>query len=79
MVDVSANDRLGLLYELARTLADAGLEIYVSKAGTVLDQVADTFYVKDRDGRKLADPERLAALRSALLAVVRDPGRDAHG
>ena len=79
VVDVAANDRLGLLYDLARTIADAGLEIFVSKAGTVLDQVADTFYVKDREGHKLADPERLAALRDALLAVVRSPGGGADG
>lgn len=70
IVDVAANDRLGLLYDLTRTLAEHGLEIYVSKATTVLDQVADTFYVKDADGRKLVDPERLDALRSALLEAV---------
>lgn len=79
VVDVAANDRLGLLYDLARTIADAGLEIYVSKAGTVLDQVADTFYVKDRFGQKLLDAARLDALREALDAVVRDPGPYADG
>jgi [protein-PII] uridylyltransferase len=70
IVDVAANDRLGLLYDLTRTLAEHGLEIHVSKATTVLDQVADTFYVKDADGRKLADPARIEALRRALLAAV---------
>lgn len=70
IVDVSANDRLGLLYDLTRTLAEHGLEIYISKATTVLDQVADTFYVKDvqEDGfQKLTDPERIAALERSLL------------
>jgi [protein-PII] uridylyltransferase len=70
IVDVSANDRLGLLYDLTRTLAEHDLEIYISKATTVLDQVADTFYVKDaRDGafKKLTDPDRIAALERALL------------
>ena len=70
IVDVSANDRLGLLYDLTRTLADHDLEIYISKATTVLDQVADTFYVKDvrEDGfQKLVDPDRIAALERALL------------
>ena len=36
----------------------------------MLDQVADTFYVKDRAGRKLVDPARLEALRADLLAAV---------
>lgn len=70
IVDVAANDRLGLLYDLTRTLAEHELEIFVSKATTVLDQVADTFYVKDATGRKLTDPERVEALRAALLAAV---------
>jgi [protein-PII] uridylyltransferase len=73
IVDVSANDRLGLLYDLTRTLAEHDLEIYISKATTVLDQVADTFYVKDaRDGgtQKLADPERIEALQRALLEAA---------
>jgi [protein-PII] uridylyltransferase len=70
IVDVSANDRLGLLYDLTRTLAEHDLEIYVSKATTVLDQIADTFYVKDaREGafKKLEEPARVEALRAALL------------
>lgn len=70
IVDVAANDRLGLLYDLTRTLAEHGLEIYLSKATTVLDQVADTFYVKDATGGKLTDPERIEALRRALLAAM---------
>ena len=37
----------------------ARLEIYISKAATMLDQVTDTFYVKDaRGAQKLNDPER---------------------
>jgi [protein-PII] uridylyltransferase len=73
IVDVSANDRRGLLYDLTRTLADHDLEIYISKATTVLDQVADTFYVKDaRNGgfQKLDDPDRTLALQRALLEAA---------
>jgi [protein-PII] uridylyltransferase len=73
IIDVSANDRLGLLYDLTRTLAAHDLEIYVSKATTVLDQIADTFYVKDaREGayKKLVDPPRIDALRAALLEAA---------
>jgi len=79
IVDVSANDRLGLLYDLTRTLAEEGLEIYISKASTILDQVADTFYVKDERRRKVVDPERLARLRASLLAVVGAPEGAGHG
>ena len=69
IVDVTADDRLGLLHELTRTISDHGLEIYVSKVGTVLDQVADSFYVKDRTGRKL-DEEQQERLRADLLRAA---------
>jgi len=71
ILDVAADDRLGLLYDLTRTLADHGCEIYISKATTILDQVADTFYVKDAaTGKKLRDRKRVERLREALLAVA---------
>ena len=75
LVDVSADDRVGLLYDLTRTLGDNGIEIFVSKAATIRDQVADTFYVKDSQGKKLA-PEKLAAVRGALLQAIETPLSD---
>ncbi len=79
IVDVSANDRLGLLYDLVHTLTEHGLEIYTSKATTILDQVADTFYVKDRKRRKLTDADAVARLQRDLFAVTRDDGEEREG
>lgn len=76
IVDVSANDRLGLLYDLTRTIAAHGFEIYISKAATVLDQVADTFYLKDAEGKKIVEPELVEALRRDLLRAAE--GEAAH-
>ncbi len=70
IVDVSADDRLGLLYDLTSTIAAEGLEIYISKAATVMDQVADTFYLKDEERKKVTDPERLERLRERLLEAA---------
>jgi [protein-PII] uridylyltransferase len=70
IVDITANDRLGLLHDLTRTIADHGSEIYISKAATVLDQVTDTFYLKDAHGKKLSDEEAIERLRVALLAAA---------
>ncbi len=66
VVDVVTNDRLGLLHDLTRVIAEHGFEIYISKAGRVLDQVSDTFYLKDADGRKITDEAAIASLREAL-------------
>jgi len=73
IIDVSANDRLALLYDLTSAIAAEGLEIYISKATTVMDQVADTFYVKDEERLKVTDPERLARLQAALERALEPP------
>jgi len=70
IIDITANDRLGLLHDLTRTIADHGCEIYISKAATVLDQVTDTFYLKNAQGKKLSDREEIDRLCAALLTVV---------
>ena len=67
---MTTDDRLGLLYDLARTLAAHDLEIFVSKATTVLDQVADTFYVKGPEGKRLTEPDAIARLEAALREVA---------
>ncbi|HKJ25783.1 MAG TPA: HD domain-containing protein, partial [Myxococcota bacterium] len=76
IVDVAANDRRGLLFELTRTIADLGYEVFISKAATILDQVTDTFYLKDRDGKKITDPSALERLERTLRAVLDPPEAD---
>jgi [protein-PII] uridylyltransferase len=78
IVDITANDRLGLLHDLTRVIAEHGYEIYISKAATVLDQVADTFYLKDRNGKKLSDVAAMESLRIDLLEIIQR-GSDGTG
>ena len=74
VVDVTAEDRIGLLYDLTRTLGELGVSIFVSKAATIRDQVADTFYVRGKDGARLAT-DRLEQTRAALLTAIEpEPG-----
>jgi [protein-PII] uridylyltransferase len=70
LVDVIADDRIGLLYDVTRTIGDHGYEIYISKAATIRDQVRDAFYLKDADGRKIKSEEKLERLRQDLLEAV---------
>jgi len=71
VVDVTANDRPGLLYDLTHTLASQDLEIFISKATTVLDQVADTFYVKGPGGKKVTEAQAVSRLEDALYEQLR--------
>ena len=79
IADVTANDRIGLLHALTDVFAKLDYEIYISKAATVLDQVQDTFYLKDRDGQKIVDPDALAELEAALYAAALGEAVAAHG
>ena len=68
--DVAADDRLGLLHDLTRTIAEHGYAIYISKAAKITDQVTDAFYLKDAERKKLVDTEAIERLRLDLLAAA---------
>ncbi len=70
VVDIYTHDKVGLLYAISRTLRDAGLYIGVSKISTKVDQVADTFYVRDIFGQKITDPKQIEELRARLLQTI---------
>lgn len=72
VIDLYAQDRTGLLYQITSTLAALGLYIDVSKVSTRIDQVADTFYVKDIFGHKITSKERLTKIKDSLLKVIEE-------
>jgi [protein-PII] uridylyltransferase len=67
LIEVVAEDRPGLLYELASTMSDAGCNIEVVLIDTQAHRALDVFYVT-ADGGKLSH-EREAELQAALLKV----------
>ena len=71
IIDVFTRDRLGVLYAITQTLADAGLDISLSKVSTEGEKVADVFYVT-RDGAKITDGDDVAAIRSRLAAALEE-------
>jgi [protein-PII] uridylyltransferase len=66
VLEIGASDRMGLLYDITDVLSRAGIDVHLAKVATFDGRVVDAFYVRDELGRKLADPERLAALDTAL-------------
>ncbi|MCW5977397.1 MAG: [protein-PII] uridylyltransferase [Bryobacteraceae bacterium] len=67
LVEIVAEDRPGLLYELSRSLSEAGCNIEVVLVDTEAHKAIDVFYVTV-GGRKLT-PEQEEALRQSLVAV----------
>lgn len=72
VIDIYTQDRVGLLYQITSTLSSLGLYVDVSKISTKVDQVADTFYVKDIFGHKIASAERLRKIREVLTKVLEE-------
>ncbi len=70
VIDIFAHDKVGLLYYISRTLSEVGLYIHVAKISTKVDQVADTFYVKDIFGQKVRDDIKLEEVRNRLLEAI---------
>lgn len=70
IIDVQTHDRTGLLYEILRTLADQGCYVEVSKISTKVDQVVDTFYVKDIFGHKISGKPKLKEIKDALMGII---------
>ena len=70
VIDVRAQDRLGLLYVIASTLSDLDVDVALAKIATEVDQAMDVFYVTEPDGRKLAEPVRMDVVQAALIRAV---------
>jgi len=73
VVEVKCPDRVGLLYQITRTLSSLGLDITSARIATEIDQAFDTFYVHDHSGMKLVEPDETARARGALEQALLQP------
>jgi [protein-PII] uridylyltransferase len=69
VVDVRAQDRVGLLHAIASALTASGLAISLAKVATEAHRAIDSFYVT-RDGKKVTDPQEVSALTTNLYAAL---------
>ena len=78
IIDVFGRDQLGILYRLAKALADEGLSISLAKISTQGHRVADGFYVTDTvTGAKVVDPDRIASIKAAVVGAWSAAATDA--
>ncbi|MDQ1682759.1 MAG: [protein-PII] uridylyltransferase [Frankiaceae bacterium] len=70
VIEVRAHDSVGLLYRLARVVADHGLDVRSAKVASLGAEVVDAFYVVDTAAARVTDATKLAELESALIAAV---------
>lgn len=66
IIEVFAEDKTALLYNITRTLTDLGLSTHKAQITTQGDQVVDVFYVQDNEGNKVTDKAYLDEIKLAL-------------
>jgi [protein-PII] uridylyltransferase len=72
VVEVEAADRLGLLFDLARTFEELHLDVSLAKVATYGPRVVDAFYIRDLYGQKIEDREHADEIHKAILSRLRD-------
>ena len=70
ILELQAQDSLGLLYRLTRVLYEQDVDIALAKISTEGNRAIDVFYVTDADGRKIVEETALESIRQALLAAA---------
>ncbi|PKN49705.1 MAG: [protein-PII] uridylyltransferase, partial [Deltaproteobacteria bacterium HGW-Deltaproteobacteria-16] len=70
IIEVFANDRPGLLYDITRTLADFEINIHRARISSDGDQVVDVFYALDSFATKINSPSFQAEVSQALLHIA---------
>ena len=77
VIEVSARDRPGLLYDITRTLSACGVSIGSAHISTVGSRAVDVFYVRDRFGLKLSRAAQIAQVQDRLNAMLARDADDA--
>ncbi|MFN7139539.1 MAG: hypothetical protein ACK4UN_09380, partial [Limisphaerales bacterium] len=66
VIDLEAEDSIGLLYAISLALTDLGLNVSLAKIVTEKGAAIDSFYVTDGAKNKIVDPEFLKQIERKL-------------
>lgn len=77
VIDVGGRNRPGLLYDLAKALAEQNISIGSAHIGSYGERVFNAFYVRAQDGEKLDLDASKQSLQEHLLAALRRDEPDA--
>ena len=75
IIDLRAQDQVGLLYTISDAFYKLGLDIHLAKITTEAFIAEDSFYVTDTNGAKITNPTRLKNIQDALaqLEIFKPP------
>lgn len=75
IVEVTAEDRIGLLYDITTALRGLALDIHLAKVDTLGREVVDAFYVRRENGRRVDELDEIERLRERVLEAIAPPRR----
>jgi len=67
IIEITGEDRLGILYEITQALTDHGCNISFARISTLGNRIVDVFYVQDEWGEKIVERQKIENLRGSLL------------
>ncbi|RTR03402.1 [protein-PII] uridylyltransferase [Halomonas nitroreducens] len=70
MLELTAPDRPGLLARVGRIFMEQDIALSAAKIATLGERVEDVFFITDKAGRPLTDPDRQQQLRERLIEVL---------
>ena len=70
IVEIQANDNIGLLFLLARTISKSGFDITFARISTERHIAIDVFHLESANADRPIDTERILELREKLNKVV---------
>jgi [protein-PII] uridylyltransferase len=70
VLEVTSETRVGMLYELAKTIFGQGLDIRFAKFNSDREKMSGVFYVRDSLGQKIEEPAKIEKIRDGILETV---------
>ncbi len=70
VIEVSAPNGMGLLYQITHALSSLDLSILSAKVQTLGADVVDSFYVLDNEGKKVSDTAHAEEVKEALKHAI---------
>jgi [protein-PII] uridylyltransferase len=71
IIEISGEDRLGILYEITQALTDHGCDIHFARVSTLGNRIVDVFYVQDTWGEKIEEKNKVEQLKKTLFQLTK--------
>lgn len=71
IIEVKANDTIGLLFHVARVIYEHGFDITFARVATERNVAIDTFYIEPDSQEQANDPTSMLALRAELTEILK--------